>query len=557
MSSTLRFIICGLFVWLGVGIKSLYADTLTAQVDRTSISLEQTLNLRITYSGRSSEDPDLSALEQNFEILSRSHSSSFSVSNGQAVSSVRWNFTLAPKMAGQLLIPPLNLEGSQSKPISITVTEQAAPVQASDRDVFIESSIEKTTAYVQEQILVSFKFYYDAPVSRLEPTLFSVDQVQVKELPRAEYTATVGNRTYQVSEFKVAITVEKDGDITLPSTFWNAVIEDSGASMMGLRGGRGTVQRLKTDELHLKIKPKPANYPAGKPWLPAKSLSIDEQWSRPKDQLMQGDPVTRTLTINAVGLTAEQLPPIGENLSIDGIKIYPDKPQLETQTTSDGLVASRLDNLSIVPSQSGTLEIPAIEITWWDTQADQLRTASLPAQPLLIAPAAAPTAAMPSIPNAAVPTDSAAGQAAAQPSPQWPYWLMALLAVSNIVFCLLWLQARRQPNGTRVLEERPLKAKDLWPILLGALRDNNAKATREALIKWFHEETKQPFTNLTEIANWSNDCVLADAVTQLDSAMYGSAAAHWHGQTLLDALLSWRETQKAKMNLSDDLAPLY
>lgn len=556
MSSTLRFIICGLLVWLGSGIQSLYADTLTAQVDRTSISIEQTLNLRLTYSGRSSEDPDLSALEQNFDILSRAHSTSVSVSNGQAVSSVRWNFTLAPKMAGQLLIPPLNLEGSQSQPISITVTEQSAPVQDNDRDVFIESSIEKTTAYVQEQILVSFKFYYDAPVSRLEPKLFSVDNVQIKELPRAEYTANVGNRTYQVSEFRVAITVDKDGEITLPSTLWNAVIEDPGASMMGLRGGRGTVQRLKTDEFHLKIKPKPANYPAGKPWLPAKSLSIDEQWSRAKDQLIQGDPVTRTLTINATGLAAEQLPPVGESLSINGIKIYPDKPQLDTQTTAEGVVATRIDSLSLVPSQSGTLEIPAIEITWWDTQADQLRTASLPAQPLLIAPAAAPTAAMPSIPDA-LPTDSAAGQAATQPAPQWPFWIIGLLIASNIVFCLLWLQARRRPTAAKSAQERPLKAKDLWPILLSALRNNNAKASREALIQWFQEETKQPFTNLTEIANWSNDSVLAEAVTQLDSAMYGSAAANWNGQTLLDALLSWREKQKAKLNISDDLAPLY
>ncbi|HMW49682.1 MAG TPA: BatD family protein, partial [Cellvibrionaceae bacterium] len=376
-------------IWLlaaafSLGSACSWADSLTARVDRTNLSLEQTLNLQLTYDGRSNDEPDLTALEQNFEILSRSHSSSFTMSNGQASSSTRWNLTLAPKMAGQLLIPPLNLEGAQSKPIAITVSEASEPVHATDKDLFIETSVDKSSAYVQEQVLVSYKFYYDLPVSRLEPAAIQVADIQVRPLPQAEYTANVGHRTYQVAEFKYVVTADKSGDITLPATTWTAYAQDPSASMFGMRGGKQDIHRLKTDELHLKIKPKPASYPAGVPWLPAKALNLDQEWSRKTDQLTQGEPVTRTLTITAEGLAAEQLPPIGENLSISGLKIYPDKPQLDTQTGPNGLSSTRIDSLSVVPNQSGTLEVPAVEITWWDTQADQLRVASLPAQPLLI-----------------------------------------------------------------------------------------------------------------------------------------------------------------------------
>ncbi len=217
MLSYIRTFICVLLGVIGLAAFS-SAESLTARVNRTSLSLEQTLNLQITYEGRSSDEPDLGGLEQNFEILSRSHSSSFAISNGQASSSVRWNLTLAPKMAGQLMIPPFNLEGSQSKPIPISVSDAAEAVHATDKDLFIETSVDKSAAYVQEQVLVSYKFYYDLPVSRLEPATLQAADIQVRPLPQAEYTANVGHRTYQVAEFKYVVTADKSGQITLPST---------------------------------------------------------------------------------------------------------------------------------------------------------------------------------------------------------------------------------------------------------------------------------------------------------------------------------------------------
>lgn len=556
MLSFIRTITCVLIALLGLGVTHSWADSLTARVDRTSISLEQTLNLQITYDGRSNDEPDLTALEQNFEILSRSHSSSFSMGNGQASSSTRWNLTLAPKMAGQLLIPPFNLDGSQSKPIAITVSEASEPVHATDKDLFIETSVDKSSAYVQEQVLVSYKFYYDLGVTRLEPAAIQVADLQARPLPQAEYTANVGHRTYQVAEFKYVITADKSGEITLPSTTWTAYAQDPSASMFGMRGGKQDIHRLKTDEIRLKIKPKPASYPAGVPWLPARALTLDQEWSRKTDQLTQGEPVTRTLTINAEGLAAEQLPPIGENLSIAGLKIYPDKPQLDTQTGPNGLSSTRIDSLSVVPNQSGTLEVPAIEITWWDTQADQLRVASLPAQPLLINAASQPTANLPSLPTATNPQPdlTPAGSAAA---PGWLYALVAGLTLSNCVFIGLWLVARAQAKGAKAPVERKVTTKELWSRVTQALEQQNPKAARDALLLWFQREATQPFTNLTEIAQWANDPVLADALKTLDGAIYSSNSRAWQAQTLLDALLTWREKNKSQQATDNDLAPLY
>lgn len=556
MLSLMRTFICVLAALLCWCAPLGWADSLTARVDRTNLSLEQTLNLQITYDGRSNDEPDLSALEQNFEILSRAHSSSVSISNGQASSNTRWNLTLAPKMAGQLLIPPLNLEGSQSKPIAITVSEASEPVHATDKDLFIETSVDKSSAYVQEQVLVSYKFYYDLPVTRLEPSAIQVADVQVRPLPQAEYTANVGHRTYQVAEFKYVVTADKSGDITLPSTTWTAYAQDPSASMFGMRGGKQDIHRLKTDELHLKIKPKPTSYPAGVPWLPAKSLTIDQEWSRKTDQLTQGEPITRTLTINAEGLAAEQLPPIGENLSISGLKIYPDKPQLDTQTGPNGVTSTRIDSLSVVPNQSGPLEIPAIEITWWDTQADQLRQASLPAQPLLIQAGAQPAASLPSLPaTPGAPSESAPQLQTATPG--WLYALIGALVLSNLVFIGLWLSARTRQATSAAPSERKLTNKELWTRLTQALQQHNPKAARDALLLWFQQTTAQSFTNLTDIALWANDAALTEALKALDGALYSSTGSSWQSQPLLDALLNWREQHRTQQTKHDELAPLY
>jgi hypothetical protein len=53
---------------------------------------------------------------------------------------------------------------------------------------------------------------------------------------------------------------------------------------------------------------------------------------------------------------------------------------LGNQNSDRGLVGSREDREALVPSRSGSIELPTVEVVWWNTFEDHLEH-SLPAAP--------------------------------------------------------------------------------------------------------------------------------------------------------------------------------
>jgi len=98
-----------------------------------------------------------------------------------------------------------------------------------------------------------------------------------------------------------------------------------------------------------------------------------------------GEPITRTITIRAEGLSAAQITPlpVPEGNSYRG---YPDQPQLDELVTLNGLVATRAESMALVPNQAGEIVLPAVELFWWDVKSNQQRTARLPSTTLKVSP---------------------------------------------------------------------------------------------------------------------------------------------------------------------------
>lgn len=64
---------------------------------------------------------------------------------------------------------------------------------------------------------------------------------------------------------------------------------------------------------------------------------------------------------------------------------YPDLPQLSNQITENGLIGSREEREALVPSRAGQIELPAVEVVWWNTHEDHLERSYLPAHTLQVA----------------------------------------------------------------------------------------------------------------------------------------------------------------------------
>src|SRR5690606_2987197 len=190
--------------------------------------------------------------------------------------------------------------------------------------------------------------------------------------------------------------------------------------------------RLRSEEQQLDINAMPTQF-AGAPWLPARKVTLSEHWSASRDQLKVGEPITRSITITAEGLTAGQISPLIPD-SIDGLTFYPDQAQTDEQKTAEGVTGTRIETFAIVPNRSGEFTLPAITLNWWDTSANKMQTAQLPEtvvnvadNPFATTPSTPINTDYPSVPVPA----QAQGISPATPTIVAPIWL--IIATGAIV----------------------------------------------------------------------------------------------------------------------------
>ena len=178
--------------------------------------------------------------------------------------------------------------------------------------------------------------------------------------------------------------------------------------------------------------------------MPARSLSLEENWSIDPASLNVGDSTTRTLTLNARGLQGSQLPPLSSvqgSLNIPELRFYPDQESIDQSELADGLQGRRVQSEALVARSGGAWTLPEIRVPWWNTDTDSLEFAVLPAREVKVA--ATQTADLTTI-------DAAAGKEATDIG-EAPRWLWALggagWLTAIILGALLWRS--RRPSGSQ------------------------------------------------------------------------------------------------------------
>ncbi|HET9019616.1 MAG TPA: BatD family protein, partial [Acetobacteraceae bacterium] len=93
----------------------------SASLDASRIASGDTVQLTLERDGRTSGQPDLAPLQQDFDILGTSSSTTYELVNGSASEKTEVVLTLAPKTSGQLTIPALSWDGESSQPLALQV----------------------------------------------------------------------------------------------------------------------------------------------------------------------------------------------------------------------------------------------------------------------------------------------------------------------------------------------------------------------------------------------------------------------------------------------------
>lgn len=509
---------------------------LTATVDRTQIT---ELDL-VTYTLRledatASESPNFSAVERDFDIVQQSgpnRSSRITIVNGrqEAESSTEWVLTLRPRRKGTLQIPAIRVGSEVAQPVSINVSEaSAATRRRMDQFVFFETEVDKEQSYVQEQILYTVKLFYVDSISGDFPPPPQLDNAIIETIENEKrYESIVSNRRFFVLEKQYAIYPQRSGLLELPRE-----------TFTGTRG-RGSFFSARervtaVSEGHrIRVEPRPVQF-TGTDWLPAEDLTLTESWSTNFPNFTVGEPVNRTLTIQATGIASSLLPPF-EAAEIEGAKTYQDPPVMTDEATANGIVASMTATIGIVPTQEGTLEIPEIRIPWWNTVTGQQEEAVLPARTVQVAPGSAPTVRVPQVqdaPQAVTGSSTASGSTA---SSVWLYIAIVLAALWLITLWQFVVVRQRLSALTAAPDENPestgASEREAWSQLQAACSANDAELARRTLFTW--AKLRYPdIHSLADLVRLTGHPGLRDELAAMETALYApSASAVWNGSTL-------------------------
>jgi len=559
-----------------------------ATVDTTSVDANATLELVLEHDGQTSDEPDLSPLEQDFDVLSTSRSSNVQIVNGSMTSSVRVELSLSPKHGGPVRIPAITWGNDRSDPIVVNVngssqgnpTTNASPASGK---VFLRTSIEPRQSYVQAEVDLTVRLYSAVPLYHADLEVPANNDVLVQQegADRNESVVENGER-YQVVERHYALFPQRSGSLTLSGPVLNAQIavqnrmDPFGNSFkdffgnLPLGGAFTTAKpiRLRGDDIALNVLPRPAA--AGDDyWLPARGVTLEAQWHPAQGQIKAGDPVTLDLHLKAQGLTAAQLPDLTSLLKLpQGVKAYPDQAKLTNDTQDGHAVGHRDQSIALIADRAGEFTIPALSVHWWDTKANEAREANLPARTLSVAPGAtsassnpplvtAPSAAMPPKEETPGPNGAANREPDSGSSKNW-FWISVTLAALWAMTLIAWYFSRRQspklPTPTQ--EKRDTTAADARRRFGDACRRNDVRAARSNLLEWISAShaDRRP-VSLRAFARDANQPHLTRLLDELDRACY--AGVPWEGVALLEALNKLPASQPRSRKSREELEPLY
>jgi len=533
----------GLLLVLAIGAApgQALAQHFNAHIDRTQIAEGESVTLRLSASGDTQGSPDLGPLSGDFDILSQSQGTQLNIINGRSSSTREWQLVLLPRRSGELTIPALRLDGLTSRPLQLEVLPAAASqpgAMAAGQPVVLETEADPQQPYVQGEVSYRVRILSRVPLREASLSEPRAGDAIIERLgDDSRYTTQRNGESYQVIERRYVIFPQHSGTLNIEGPVLRAAVPVQGSSRQAL-GGRfpgGDAFRdiekflghnpfagfpamgslfeetrpvqMRGRNVTLEVQPRPAGSQG--PWLPAKNLTLSETWSPDPPVFRVGEPVTRSVEVVAEGLSAAQLPELTTPVPA-GVKSYPDQPQSETRPQGDHLVATRTMKAALIPTASGTLTLPELQVPWWDTETQQPRVATLPARTIEVLPAGpgansrppsaaaaepAPSAA-PAHPNHSASTSAAVAggteiqQANWHGSPYWR-WLAGLATAGWLVTGILWLRARSGKHvdssklraAARTAPARQQLAQSTRQLKSACLSDD-PKAARAALLDW-------------------------------------------------------------------------
>jgi hypothetical protein len=364
---------------------------LTATVDRTSISTDQTLTLQVTLAGafRNANKPQLPPLD-GFAVVGSSQSSQFSLVNGQLSSKVIFTYRLQPTKTGQLTIPAITIQMRgqtyETDPIAVEVTQGQAPApqqpsrgqapedvqtpqELAGQDLYVEASVDTAAPVIGQQIIYSFRVYQGVQ-------FFNQPQLSWPEFtgflsydlsPNHQFYQKAAGREYLVTEVRRALFPTTEGEVsiepsilTIPGDFFNETV------------------KLATQNVTVDVRPLPEGAPEA---FSGAVGAFEIEASCEPTQTRVNEPVTLVVRVWGKGNVNTIPDPTqgaaeaadGAAEALAGWRVYDPQVTTDIQQEGDAIQGEKRFERLLVPKVEGTLTLPRFKFAYFDPASGEYR----------------------------------------------------------------------------------------------------------------------------------------------------------------------------------------
>lgn len=522
------------------------ATKLEASVDKNPVLAGEFFMLNISVDDTvKGEQPDTSSLLKDFVVGPTSLSSRTNIINGSINKQTTWSVKLMTRTEGDYTIPAFSVAGLTSQPIKLKVAKRSVDADKNN-EIFLKTSLSSNSLFVQEAGVYTVKLYLAKELLDGSLSTPSMEDAQLTQLGKqTESYELVDGKRYLVITREYLIQPQKSGAYTIAGPAFQGRVQQNYRQL--------EVSALGDDQ-QVEIKPIPSDYKGA--WLPSELVNLDEEW-QPNDNTVEvGTPITRTITLTALGVTKEQLPEISMP-TIDGIRSYPDQKENNNAVRDGRVVSQQTASYALLPQKPGTYTLPEIKLPWFNTKMNRISVATLPKRTITVTPSTtAPNTAIanpqPSTNNS--PTlenisNQATGTQPIETKSDTPLWLIVVAALGYILWIgtvIFYLISRSTKNTTEKLQLNTRGTSQPSLNELKALaKTHDVKAFYTALNNFSVKVTHKNVGAIDELCIRVNSSELNGLISQLQAQLYSNKGANTDLNAIIK-ILEIYQTQASK-----------
>jgi hypothetical protein len=256
-------------------------------------------------------------------------------------------------------------------------------VAQADDDLLLRSATDPAEAWVGQRVKLRIDVLAKdgwAQVSRFDDLVLPGAYVVRNESQGTRLQEKVDDASYTGQRYEFSIYPQRAGAVEVPAIPVEVMVKTWGAD------ATQTMREAQVPAVTIDVSiPPGAENVANLVSTPR--LVTEQQWSSQSEQTKVGDAITRSVTLQADDVSGMAFTPIEED-DLPGVGRYRAEPVVEDVINRGSLSGRRTEKVTYVFERAGSVQIPDITVTWWNTSTQTLESEVLEGQTFRVAPGA-------------------------------------------------------------------------------------------------------------------------------------------------------------------------